>query len=217
MENKDNNTKLEAEASATAAASQTANSPASTPRSFEVALFEQVFDDTTGKNIMQKIEQKTPLIITATTKEELIDKLETFKMLRQIPKIIREVTPSGSSPNVPLPSSRPQPAAAQPIPSSPMPQQQASQPTVTVQQTQQKHAPRYFRVGDIDVKDDNGKIYQKQWMRVTDAEAENIRVINDKNNAAVNLTGKHIEIKKWVLVEGSTDAAAADVQEMLKP
>ena len=48
-------------------------------------------------------------------------------------------------------------------------------------------------------------------MIVTDAEAENIRVINDKNNAAVNLTGKHIEIKKWVLVEGSTDAAAADV------
>ena len=212
MENK-NNTKPEAEASATAAASQTANSPAPTPRSFEVALFEQVFDDTTGKNIMQKIEQKTPLIITATTKEELIDKLETFKMLRQIPKIIREVTPSGSSPNVPLPSSRPQP---QPMPSSPTPQQQASQPVMVVQQSQHKIAPRYFRVGDIDVKDDNGKIYQKQWMRVTDAEAENIRVINDKNNAAVNLTGKHIEIKKWVLVEGSTDAAAADVQEMLR-
>lgn len=213
MENK-NNTKPEAEASATAAASQTANSPAPTPRSFEVALFEQVFDDTTGKNIMQKIEQKTPLIITATTKEELIDKLETFKMLRQIPKIIREVTPSGSSPNVPLPSSRPQP---QPMPSSPTPQQQTSQPVMVVQQSQHKIAPRYFRVGDIDVKDDNGKIYQKQWMRVTDAEAENIRVINDKNNAAVNLTGKHIEIKKWVLVEGSTDAAAADVQEMLRP
>ena len=212
MENK-NNTKPEAEASATAAASQTANSPAPTPRSFEVALFEQVFDDTTGKNIMQKIEQKTPLIITATTKEELIDKLETFKMLRQIPKIIREVTPSGSSPNVPLSSSRPQP---QPMPSSPTPQQQASQPVMVVQQSQHKIAPRYFRVGDIDVKDDNGKIYQKQWMRVTDAEAENIRVINDKNNAAVNLTGKHIEIKKWVLVEGSTDAAAADVQEMLR-
>ena len=212
MENK-NNTKPEAEASATAAASQTANSPAPTPRSFEVALFEQVFDDTTGKNIMQKIEQKTPLIITATTKEELIDKLETFKMLRQIPKIIREVTPSGSSPNVPLPSSRPQP---QPMPSSPTPQQQTSQPVMVVQQSQHKIAPRYFRVGDIDVKDDNGKIYQKQWMRVTDAEAENIRVINDKNNAAVNLTGKHIEIKKWVLVEGSTDAAAADVQEMLR-
>ena len=213
MENK-NNTKPEAEASATAAASQTANSPAPTPRSFEVALFEQVFDDTTGKNIMQKIEQKTPLIITATTKEELIDKLETFKMLRQIPKIIREVTPSGSSPNVPLPSSRPQP---QPMSSSPTPQQQTSQPVMVVQQSQHKIAPRYFRVGDIDVKDDNGKIYQKQWMRVTDAEAENIRVINDKNNAAVNLTGKHIEIKKWVLVEGSTDAAAADVQEMLRP
>ena len=213
MENK-NNTKPEAEASATAAASQTANSPAPTPRSFEVALFEQVFDDTTGKNIMQKIEQKTPLIITATTKEELIDKLETFKMLRQIPKIIREVTPSGSSPNVPLPSSRPQP---QPMPSSPTPQQQTSPSVMVVQQSQHKIAPRYFRVGDIDVKDDNGKIYQKQWMRVTDAEAENIRVINDKNNAAVNLTGKHIEIKKWVLVEGSTDAAAADVQEMLRP
>lgn len=213
MENK-NNTKPEAETSATAAASQTANSPAPTPRSFEVALFEQVFDDTTGKNIMQKIEQKTPLIITATTKEELIDKLETFKMLRQIPKIIREITPSGNSSNVQLPSSRPQP---QPMSSSPTPQQQASQPVMVVQQPQQKLAPRYFRVGDIDVKDDNGKIYQKQWMRVTDAEAENIRVINDKNNAAVNLTGKHIEIKKWVLVEGSTDAAAADVQEMLRP
>jgi len=64
-----------------------------------------------------------------------------------------------------------------------------------------RQKPRFFKVGDIEVKDDNGKIYEKQWMKLSDSEASNIRVINDKNNSLVNLAGKHIEMKKWVLVE----------------
>lgn len=58
--------------------------------------------------------------------------------------------------------------------------------------------PRFYKIGGIDIKDDNGVIYQKQWMRLTDEEVTNLRVVNDKNNAIVSLAGKHIEMKKWV-------------------
>ena len=55
-------------------------------------------------------------------------------------------------------------------------------------------------ITDIEIKDDNGKIYQKQWMKLTNTEASNFRLVSDKNNAIASSNGKHLEMKKWVLV-----------------
>ena len=69
----------------------------------------------------------------------------------------------------------------------------------------QTRKPKYYKVGDIEIKDDNGKIYQKQWMKLTNAEASNFRLVSDKNNAIANMNGKHLEMKKWVLVQNSEE------------
>lgn len=65
--------------------------------------------------------------------------------------------------------------------------------------------PRYFKVGNIQCKEVDGKIYQKQWMQATDTEAQNIRIVNSKTNAIVSLANKHIEIQKWILIEHSSE------------
>lgn len=67
----------------------------------------------------------------------------------------------------------------------------------------EKSKPKFYRIGGIDIKNDNGVIYQKQWMRISDEEANNFRIVNDKNNMVVNLVGKHLEARRWVLVEDS--------------
>lgn len=73
-----------------------------------------------------------------------------------------------------------------------------------------KSKPKFYSVGGIDIKEDNGKIYQKQWIALSEVEAANLRVINDKNNKIVSLAGKHIEMKKWVLVEDKKEDTPAD-------
>lgn len=78
-----------------------------------------------------------------------------------------------------------------------------------------KDPVKYYKIGDIEIKDDNGKIYQKQWLALTDIEASNLRVINCKDNKIVNLTGKRFEMKKWVAVE-TTDDSSTTLEENLK-
>lgn len=75
--------------------------------------------------------------------------------------------------------------------------------------------PKYYSVGGIDIKEDNGKIYQKQWMKLSDNEAANLRIVNDKTNKIVSIDGKHIEMKKWVLVEDKqeTDDCSIDLEQ----
>ena len=68
----------------------------------------------------------------------------------------------------------------------------------------QESPPKYYKLGDIEIKNHNGVIYQKQWVKLTPYEASNFRVINSKTNKIVPLTGKSIEIKKWVMVETSS-------------
>ena len=53
-------------------------------------------------------------------------------------------------------------------------------------------------------------------MKLSDSEASNIRVVNDKNNALVNLNGKHIEMKSWILVETSDADDSSQLEENLK-
>lgn len=75
---------------------------------------------------------------------------------------------------------------------------------------------KYFTVGGIDCKLENGKVYQKQWVKLVPAEAENIRVISDANNKVMNMNGKHIEMQKWVLADTSSDTISTTENVLLK-
>jgi hypothetical protein len=65
--------------------------------------------------------------------------------------------------------------------------------------------PRYFNIGGVECKMENGKIYQKQWMRILGTEAGNYRLISDSNNREVSMNGKHLEVLKWVLIEDENE------------
>lgn len=61
--------------------------------------------------------------------------------------------------------------------------------------------PKIIQIGDTQIKYDGDKVYQKQWIRLTQSEQSNFRVVNDSSNKIVPLTGKHIEARRWVIVE----------------
>ena len=73
-----------------------------------------------------------------------------------------------------------------------------------------KKKPKIVTIGDIQLKYDGDKVYQKQWIRLSSAEAANYRVISDSTNKTVPLAGKHIEARKWVLVEDSEEGTEED-------
>ena len=74
---------------------------------------------------------------------------------------------------------------------------------LTAFQPMPKSAPKYYKLGDIEIKEHCGKIYQKQWIKLNVDEASNIRIINTKTNKVVPIEGKHVEVKRWILVEDS--------------
>lgn len=69
---------------------------------------------------------------------------------------------------------------------------------------------KFFNVGGIECKLENNKIYQKQWVKVIGADAQNYRIIQDSNNKEVSLTGKHLEMLKWVLIEDDNAVETRD-------
>ena len=62
---------------------------------------------------------------------------------------------------------------------------------------------KYATVAGIKIKIVGDKIYQKQWIRASGEESDSIRVITTASNRILNLTGKHIEVEKWILAEDS--------------
>ena len=66
---------------------------------------------------------------------------------------------------------------------------------------------KYFNIAGIECKLENGKIYQKQWMKLIGTEAAQYRLISDTNNREIPLNGKHLEVLKWVLIEDDQNVA----------
>lgn len=66
----------------------------------------------------------------------------------------------------------------------------------------------------MQIKYDGERVYQKQWCRLTPAEEQNFRIVSDSNNKLVSMTGKHVEARKWVLVEEQSDDGF-DTEEFL--
>ena len=172
--------------------------PQTKKRKFEIEVYDEI---QVGENIdniqLQKVVMEHPVIIEAGSKKELDDIAAKFKLCKQRMKIIRVLDDDGNS--VPLKQ-----AFAQQEQASTQVQQQVTQ-AVVQQASVIKQKPRFYSVGGIEIKDDNGKIYQKQWMKLSQKEAQNFRLVNDTNNKIASLNGKHLEMKRWVAVETSNE------------
>ena len=190
-------------------------------RKFELAIYNEDVD-AEGNPKYKQVAFERPIIVEATSPQDLKEKLALYKDAGQIAKVVREIDPPSKE--------QIEAFIAQQKGEKPSKQRSdvQTQHTEAVEQSsavhEQKHEvvhiakakPKYYKVGDIEIKDDNGKIYQKQWMKLSDSEASNIRVVNDKNNALVNLNGKHIEMKRWILVETSDADDSSQLEENLK-
>jgi len=49
-------------------------------------------------------------------------------------------------------------------------------------------------------------------MKLVESEAMNVRLVNDKTNSIVNITGKHFEMKKWILIENECDSMESNLR-----
>lgn len=194
---------------------------------FEIELYDEVTSDETGEPTGQwkKVITEQPIIIEAASKADLAEHAQRFALLHQRMKIVRKVS-DGQIPKDSM-SAEKHDANAEDKPKSyaiandenkqddKVIDIDASQKNAVAERASQiirepvKTKPKFYRIGDIEIKDDNGKIYQKQWMKLSSHEAANFRIVNDKNNAIVNLVGKSIEMKKWVLVEKADDETAS--------
>ena len=174
--------------------------PQAKKRKFEIEVYDEI---QVGENIdniqLQKVVMEHPVIIEAGSKKELDDIAAKFKLCKQRMKIVRVLDDDGNA--VPLKQ-----AFAQQAQAPTQVQQQVPQVQTVVQQASViKQKPRFYSVGGIEIKDDNGKIYQKQWMKLSEKEARNFRLVNDANNKIASMNGKHLEMKRWVAVETSNE------------
>ena len=189
---------------------QHANKPIT--RKFEIQVFdvEEIIDENTGNVVSKKLKPAPvdPLhpitTIEASTKEELDQIAQTFAMCGQQMKIIREVTQPSSSMqlNVQKPVASNQNNIVQ--------RQNVSQQPVLQDQQQTFTKPKMFSSGGIDFKFDGQKMYQKQWIKLSPAEAASIRVISDATNKIVCMKGKHFEAQKWIAIEETDDDICKD-------
>ena len=150
-----------------------------------------------------------PNIIEVADKNELMEIQKQYALCDQRIKVIREIDPFADEPA--------QPKAQIPQNNQAIPVVQANQLSqnyqniqaqpaaipaqVVVQPTAVKPKPKIVTIGDMQVKYDGDKVYQKQWVKLNANEAINFRIVNDSNNKLVSLNGKHIECRKWVIVE----------------
>ena len=155
---------------------------------FEIQLYDVDYEEDnnnpTLRPIQNTLDKGQPTIISASSKAELQEMMESFKRCGQIAKIIRQI-PDEDDQNGNL--AQPQSNSQQKKPIT------ANEPAKIV------------KIGDILIKYDNGMVFQKQWLVLTENEAKQLRVVNDKTNKLVDMEGKHFEMLKWVQVEENSD------------
>ena len=68
----------------------------------------------------------------------------------------------------------------------------------TTKKEKSKEPPRFFEIGGIKCKLEDGKMYQEQWVKV---DSSKYRLVADSTNKLVSMNGKHLETLKWVQLE----------------
>lgn len=190
---------------------------------YQIEVFDKDLTDS-GQIQLRPRGQQT---VTASSRQELIN---LYTMCDQQIKILSE-RPLPSEPNKPnhqdvdlsqlaihntAPSAKAQPqskeAKAEETPNTlniPEPKEYIAESNTTTRRLSTafhpmfNNFPKYYKLGDIEIKEHFGKIYQKQWIKLNSDEASNIRIINTKTNKVVPMEGKHVEVKRWILVEDS--------------
>jgi hypothetical protein len=147
-------------------------------------------------------------VITVNSQEDLQEKQNFYKTVGQRFTIVREIDP-------PSVDDIRKAAIAQGLMkadsiSKPPEQNTGAKPTGAesvcdeaepAREPQEKRSTRYYKVGDVEIKEEGGRLYQKQWLRLSPAEASNFRIVSDSSNKIVSMKGKHIEARKWLAVE----------------
>lgn len=187
-------------------------------RKFEIQVFnEDLQDDGTVQLKPEKSDRA--IVLEVATPEELKMALQQYRMCGQIAKIVREIDPppaqapalvqaSQANAEVPMPSAQYQPAIFPQISTRNDGPQMVAAP-------QPKAKPKIVTIGDMQVKYDGDKVYQRQWVKLNATEAANFRLVNDSSNKIVSMTGKHIEAKRWVRVEETSEDGIDDAVEAI--
>lgn len=150
-------------------------------------------------------------VITVTSQADLQEKLNFYKQLGQRFRIVREIDPPSEEDFrkaaieqglLKDENNAVQAETAQ----APAPGASASRPDKCQKKAERPPAaqvekPKIITIGDVQIKYDGDKVYQKQWVRLTPAESSNFRVVSDSSNKIVSMNGKHLEAKRWILVE----------------
>ena len=172
-----------------------------------------------------------PNIIEVADKKEFMEIQRQYALCDQKIKVIREIDPFVDEPSSSKSTEIPQNNRAVPVQSTSTVESSPAQQSINIPSNaarvqtvdipvevsvvKHKPKPKIVTIGDIEVKYDGDKVYQKQWMKLTPAEASNFRVVNDSNNKIVSMSGKRLEAKRWVLVEEKNDADNDDAVDNL--
>jgi hypothetical protein len=149
-------------------------------------------------------------IITVNSQADLQEKQNFYKAVGQRFSIVREIDPPSmddirkaaieqgliKAESDPVPTEQNNENKTKPADRDP-----SCAKTESAVKPPEKRETKYYKVGDVEIKEENGKLYQKQWLRLSPAEAANFRIVNDGSNKIVSMKGKHIEAKKWLAIE----------------
>ncbi len=188
-------------------------------RKFELQIFDENLKDD-GSTELKPVPMERAVIVEAATPEDLKMILGQYRLCGQVAKIVREIDPP------PRPTASVQQAQTQVLPAPPNAQYQAAMfpevssrsdgpQMVAVPASPPKAKPKIVTIGDMQVKYDGDKIYQKQWVKLNANEAANFRVVSDSSNKIVNLAGKHLEARRWIQVKETADDSVDDEVEAI--
>lgn len=182
-------------------------------RKFEIQVFnEDLQDDGTIQLRPEKNERAT--ILEVASPEELKMALQQYRMCGQVAKIVREIDPPPPHQAVQQQAPALQPNSQHPLAAFPQ-DSSRSDGSQMIAVTQPKAKPKIVTIGDMQVKYDGDKVYQRQWVKLNATEAANFRIVNDSSNKIVSMTGKHIEAKRWVRVEETSEDNIDDAVEVI--
>ena len=161
-------------------------------------------------------------VITVNSQADLQEKQNLYKTLGQRFNIVREIDPPSfddlkkaavEQGLIPADSDFTQASGKNETPAKPdstcMKTESPPPPPPT-----EKRETKYYKVGDVEIKEEDGRLYQKQWLRLSPVEASNFRVVNDGSNKIVPMKGKHIEAKRWLAIEHA-DSDNVDPEDII--
>lgn len=169
-------------------------------RTFEI-LIEEMHEEDNG-NIRWRPVMVDPRLggdghvyITVNSLEELNEQQQWYKQAGQRFKIIREVTTQNKK-------------SPEQNTNISIEKKQENNKQININnsniENKQKSIPKIITIGDIQIKYDGDSVYQRQWVRLSPKEENDIRIVSDTNNKLISMKNKHFEVKKWVKIEGGS-------------